>query len=156
IDMKGPKAIRYPKGTEDPLLYGIEASGQEFDLIKGSNGRKNLFITYGREFSQVLRSRDLMKIEPDILKLNVISPIPEEAVETAAGYDRVIFAEEAVRSGGIAERFLDLASQAGFRGRYVIRAVEDIIQKQASVIRQIERNGLDSASLADLAGEVFS
>ncbi|MEG1945062.1 MAG: 1-deoxy-D-xylulose-5-phosphate synthase N-terminal domain-containing protein, partial [Oscillospiraceae bacterium] len=151
VDYKGPAAIRYPRGHEDEAIVDYISTGNAYDIITENKASKALFVTYGREFADVVRAAKLlsdMKIKTDILKLNVISPIDMNAVELARGYSVVFFAEEGVKNGGINEHFLRLLCFAGFKGKYVVCAIDNPIIAQASICEQKKAIGLDCDSLA--------
>lgn len=147
---KGPKAIRYPRGTEDQRVEDYPFSGDEYDLIRNGEEADVLLVTYGREFAECIQTAYMLAadgIKCDILKLNVICPLPAGAAEAAAGYHNILFAEEALRTGGIGEKLLDALNSKGYGGRYAISAIENVIIKQAEVKKQIQHSGLDAASL---------
>lgn len=52
-----------------------------------------------------------------------------------------MFFEEGMKNGGIAEHFLSLLIEKGFKGTYSISALEKFV-KQASVKNQLAQNGL--------------
>ncbi len=148
----GPRAIRYPRGADDPQIAGYAASGAPYDLLlHGKRRAKRLFVTYGREFAQVRRACALLdkrRCACDILKLNLIAPLDEEAVKIAAEYDKIVFAEEGVRRGGIAEHFLAALNGRRYGGVYRICAVENPIVSHDTVEQQLRSLRLDAASLA--------
>ena len=91
----------------------------------------------------------------DILKLNRITPIGCEVVNLASSYSAVLFAEEGILNGGIAQQMLSHMHAAGFSGSARIHAIENGIVKQSSVSRQLELLKLDSASLYQSAKEML-
>jgi len=146
---KGPRAIRYPRGREDSVLSALKCTGRDYDLISEGD-RDILLVTYGREFAEAVKARNLMQAQGypvSILKLNVISPLPEEAVKLLSDFKTVMFAEEGIKSGGIAEQMLADAVETGFRGNYVIRAIDSNVVRQACVADQLAMFGLDAESI---------
>ncbi len=145
--LDGPKVIRYPRGKEDNRLTSYECTGKLYDYITVNNQCADiLFVTYGREFAEVLNAHNMLKadgIYTDILKLNQISPIDKTAVEIAKKYNNVFFIEEGILSGGIGEQFRSLTNTK----RFEIKAIDDNHIPQASVTRQLEIYDLDSNSL---------
>ena len=149
----GPAAVRYPRGMEPEKTALVQLSGgkADFDLLEQPD-RKILLVTYGRLFAECLSAAEKLEetgIHVSLLKLNRIRPVPEEAVAAASAYPAVFFAEEAMASGGIGEHFLRLLSDRNFEGKFRLRAVQDHFVAHACEHRQMEQNGLDSASLAD-------
>ena len=155
--MKGPRAVRYPRGKQDPRISDYAFTGANYDLISEDGEKDILLVTYGREFAEVSDAARLLRAEglhADILKLNVISPLDPAAAALSSGYGRILFAEEGVKRGGIGEQFLTAAYAAGFGGRALIRGIEDTCVKQASVARQLQMQGLDAVSLYRTAKEL--
>ena len=157
IGEKGARAIRYPRGKENSELSSYSCTGNEYDLLAGDDDRI-LFVTYGREFAETLKAQTLLKaqgISSSILKLNVISPLPEGAVEEALKFRNVLFAEEGIKTGGIGEQMIARMAEKGFRGRAVLKAVDTNIVRQSSVEDQISLFGLDGCSLQISAKEIM-
>ena len=116
---QGFTAIRYPRGGEEACLkFEIE---EDFNHLKGSGNK--LLITYGRLFFEASKVKK-DNPELDILKLNKIYPIAREALDIAAGFDEIHFFEEGIKQGGIAEHFLAELMRLGFKGKFVIHAID--------------------------------
>ena len=152
MDEKGPRAIRYPRGKEDRRISTYRCTGNLFDHIQSSEteAASLLLVTYGRTFAEALNAAQMLKAEGvsvDVLKLNQIFPIVEEASKLADEYDHVLFIEEGILSGGIAEQF---GRNMTSSNNLTIRAVNDNHIRQASVERQLELYGLDSNSLYNM------
>ena len=159
IKEKGARAIRYPRGKEDQLLSDYLCTGKDYDLIKASENSDLLFITYGREFSEVRSAVKLLALQgihADILKLNVVYPISESTVEIALKYKNVLFAEEAIKFGGISEHYSMLLHEANYSGHYRSIAIDNHIVKQATVDEQKKQFNLDSESLMVIAKELIN
>ena len=154
ISLPGPKAIRYPRGKEDERLTDYSCTGEEFDLIKSGKDASVLIVTYGREFAEVRQAVHMLSgngVACDILKLNQILPIPEAVFPLVGQYKHVIFAEEGIRPGGIAEQ---IRSEADIKGDYRIIAIDQNSIPQATVQRQVEMFGLDANSIYRLIKEI--
>jgi len=152
----GPRAIRYPRGGEDARISEYECSKSEFDTV--GIGSDILIVTYGREFAEVVSAREILKsngISADILKLNVISPLPDGAVDFSERYSRILFVEEGIKYGGIAERFSVALQSKGNRSLYRVIAVNDPIVKHSSVKQAFEILNLDAESVAEKAKELL-
>ncbi len=153
VPLKCPRAVRYPRGTQGPNGKKHGCTGREYDIISGEERADTAIVTYGREFENVVRARDIASargIFADIAKINLILPLPDGLTEELSRYGTVIFAEEGIRSGGIAELLSERLRQAGFKGRYIVRAIDERVIRHGSVERQTELLGLDGASLAGL------
>ena len=144
-DFDGPIALRYPRGSEDKRCAGHIPTGESFDVIK--NGGKTAIVTYGRTFAAAKEAAE--KTDADVIKLNRIVPIDEDAVKSAMGYQRVVFAEEGVKNGGIGMQFLAKLALNGYKGETALRAIEGFVQ-QSSVDNALKALGLDSDSLIKL------
>jgi len=132
----GIAAVRYPKGA---CPVGGRSSYKDFYCSEKKND--TLIITYGR-LSQFVRDID----GTDSMILLKIFPISPEAVEAAAGYSKVYFFEEGMKSGGIAEKFLCSLYEYGFRGEYSITAVNGAVGA-ADIETQLSEAGMDRESI---------
>ena len=141
----GPIALRYPRGSEDKRCAGHIPTGESFDIVK--NGGKTAIVTYGRTFAAAKEAAE--KTGADVIKLNRIVPIDEDAVKAAMGYQRVVFAEEGVKNGGIGMQFLAKLALNGYKGETALQAIEGFVE-QSSVDNALKALGLDSDSLIKL------
>ncbi len=152
LETPGPKAIRYPRGSESKFLKKYGCTKEKFDYIKRASKSGLLLITYGREYEQVFRAAEMLSQKgrrSDILKLNVIKPIDEQAYDIIRRYKSVVFIEESVRKGGIAQNVMYELNERGFAGRYHIIAAESSIVPAASVAAQMKSLGLDCDSITE-------
>ncbi len=133
----GISVVRYPKGTES--ISNCSDNTSSFSIIRKNS--KKLAISYGRIVHNLCVNDSY-----DILKLVKIFPIEQDIVNICMSYGEIFFFEESSRSGGIAEKLLNNLYSRGFRGRFVITAVDDFV-KQASVERCMEKYNLDSAGM---------
>ncbi len=156
MQTRGQRAIRYPRGAEDPELAAFQPSGNPTDLIPRP-GASALLVTYGRELAQVLRAArelDGQGISCDVMKLNVIWPLREEDITAALGYKLVFFAEEGVRSGGIGEHFVSRLYQQGYSGLCGIAAAGSAAVPQSELEPAMRFCGIDSSSIAERVREI--
>lgn len=154
----GPKVIRYSRGGQDENTKDYICTGNKFDIIEGkSTGKDNLIICYGRHFTQCTEAVKLLDeqgISADILKLNVVNPIPEEAVIAAMEYSNIHFYEEHVQNGGVASRFGLELLEKGYKNRFKSHCVPNYTVKRATVNQLWELCGLDKNSIVnDIKGE---
>ena len=134
----GIAAVRYPRGC---CPEGVDEEYRDFYYNGG--GSDTLTITYGRI------SHEMVDIDgADSLILLKIFPVPEEAARIAAGYKRVIFFEEGMRHGGIAEKLLPMLNANGFRGKYEIAAVTGAVGA-ADTETQLKDAGLDRGGMTE-------
>ncbi|SDN35524.1 1-deoxy-D-xylulose-5-phosphate synthase [Acetanaerobacterium elongatum] len=144
----GVVAVRYPRGSQGLYADTFESS-IEYTHLSDSKDSNLLVITYGREFSEVLLARDKSTEKFDILKLTKITPIPPECVTMAKGYQHILFIEEGIQNGSVAEHFHTLLAKNGYTGSFTIKAVDNCFVTQASVSSSIRNVGLDSDSIVE-------
>ncbi len=141
----GASAVRYPRGSEKYKPEGFAAEGNDYDLI-GSGG-DILAVTYGRIFGNLCQAAERLNAEggrADLLKLGLVKPVPGEAVKAASAYTTVVFFEEGIRHGGVGEDFCSLLCGSGWKGNFVICAVDDRFIPHASVNSALAKLGLDT------------
>lgn len=147
----GPRAIRYPRGGEQPCLAQYGCSHQEYDFLKRENGAEVLLVSYAAELEAVLEASEKLNetsTKCDILKLVKIYPFTEKLVDAAKNYKIILFAEEGVASGGIGEHFCCALQQKGWQGTFLYQAVQTACLPHATVPQIRRAVGLDAESLA--------
>lgn len=141
----GVAVVRYPRGGELYIPKDYISEKKPYTLYGDSNAAI-LLITYGREFSQACIARERLKndgISVCILKLNTIKPVPEGALIEARSFSNCFFFEEGIRSGGIGEGFGFELYQSGFCGKYILTALNGIVN-QAETCSALHKAGLDA------------
>ena len=146
-----PSAVRYPRGGEGEKPEGYAYTGAAYDYRAGGDV---LAVTYGRIFSELRAAVDGEKLPVSVLKLNRIKPlsIPDAALK----YKTIVFFEEGIKTGGIAEQTLTKLTEAGWRGRFVICAVDDGFVPHSTVSEALADCGLDRAGIAAKLKELVS
>lgn len=147
---QGPRAIRYPRGKETPALAALGCSGQPFDCIAPHTGAGVALVSYGAESEEILAARDLLAqngVQADCYKLVQIFPIPDGLCAALAAYDIILFAEEAVKNGGIGEQLAFALQQSGWNGQFLLHAVDNTHLLHANVPELRQDQHLDAASL---------
>ncbi|WP_312641859.1 1-deoxy-D-xylulose-5-phosphate synthase [Hydrogenoanaerobacterium sp.] len=155
-ECKGPVALRYPRGKE-PVLPENSSTEQDY-LLLDERKAKTLVISYGKEFEQAYHAAQMLSqrdLPVALMKLNKINPIEEVCVELASQYDAILFAEEGILQGGIAEHFGLRLQRCGYRGSYAVRAVDGKFVPQATVVSSLKKLGLDAQSLCDLIASLY-
>ena len=148
---RGLVAVRYPRGSEGEKPPGYPSESINYDIF-GDRDADTLLITYGRLFNEAAAARGLLKRQKKdlcILKLCRIKPIDDEAVQFAAGFKKICFFEEGMRSGSVADVFRSMLEERGFEGSYHVRAVEDQYVQHASVKSALKTLGLDAHAMAE-------
>ncbi len=158
-DTEGLVFIRYPRGNESCAFDDITEEKYEDIVFKQEKDSDILAVTYGRISAGLIRACDKLKndknIKCDIMKLVKIFPIDEAYVNAALKYKKIVFFEEGMKNGGIAEYFLSLLIEKGFKGRYCISALEKFV-KQASVKNQLAQNGLYADGMYKKISDIYS
>ena len=139
----GIAAVRYPKGTEETTIGADDTDS--YTLSK--NGGKRLAIAYGRIIHNLYSAAE----DCDVLKLVKIFPVDDEVIEICMEYPEIYFFEESIRSGGAAENLLSRLYAKGYRGNFVINAVDGFV-KQAAVSSCMQRFGLDADGMRRTLG----
>ena len=139
--------IRYPRGCENNNFEG-EISG---DYTKISNGSKKALVTYGRIFSNAVEAAK-ENHDIDIIKLNKIFPISEEVIDLLKEYNEIHFFEEGIKSGGIAEHFGNRLSEAQYKGKYTVHAIDGEFVRADNISSALKTYGLDTQSMINALG----
>ncbi len=150
----GVCAVRYPRGTQPELAVGYEITSFSSYLHIPAADSNLLWITYGREYKQVSDAAEILKehgVLSGIIKLNQITPIPQQVWSEAMRYSRIIIAEEGILSGGIGEHLCAGLLSRGYKGKVKVCAVDNQFVSQASIASSLHRVKLDAESLVQIA-----
>ena len=147
----GLQAIRYPRGAEAKNLENYVATGKDFDHIN-ADATKTVVVTYGRIFAEALKVCNLENPNFSIIKLNVITPIREQAVLEALNYKNVVIVEEGILNGGIAMQFASKLMTNGYSGKVKISAIEGFVP-QGKVEDMLCKYKLDANSILEAVNE---
>ena len=154
--MQGPRAIRYARGEEKPALAALGCTGNPYDFIRRTADACTVLVSYGAKSEEILRAADLLEqqgVAADCCKLVQIFPLPEGLCEELSRYQTILFAEEAVTSGGIGQQLCTALHQTGWRGTFLLRGVDNTHLLHATVPQLREDQGLDAPALAELVIE---
>ncbi len=139
-DTNGIAAVRYPKGCE--YRKSLPPAG---DMAYSGKRNKTLAISYGRISAWLDEAAN--EAGCDWMRLVKISPLPRKAAEIAASYDRIVFFEEGILRGGIAESLLAALTLRGWKGNAECIGVNNEFVSAATVAQQLEYYGLDKNSM---------
>lgn len=157
-DYSTPRAIRYPRGGQNPLLEQRPCTGNQYDKLTETKDPVAAIVTYGGETADALQAAQKLEeqgIVVDVFQMVMINPLPEGLAQQLLGYKTVLFAEEGIRHGGIGEHLVLELMQQRFDGRYLHVAAPEVGNDHAKVSQLKEACGLDSEGLAKtLAGVV--
>lgn len=145
-DTDGIAAVRYPKGGEGDLLADYVPDAAPYTL-DDDGARDVLLVTYGRTYGEVAALCRRYRSEGksvSVLKLNRILPVAAEVVALAAEYKCVLVLEET--RGGLGDLLGSRLMQAGFGGKYAVRAIEETLGA-CTTVQGLHRVGLDAAGI---------
>ncbi len=149
-EVAGPKVIRYPRGPQDENTKNYLCTKKAFDVI--SDNQDTVVVCYGRHFSQVLKAKEVLNKDNtsfDILKLNVIKPIPQEVFDILLKYKKVFVYEEQVENGSVSLKIAQKLLSAKFKGEFSYRCVDNSTLTHANVNQLMQMNKLDYQSIVD-------
>jgi 1-deoxy-D-xylulose-5-phosphate synthase len=86
---------------------------------------------------------------PELLLLNKIWPLRADTVRALSRRKRILFLEETVQSGSIAEHLLAALMQAGFSGRYEMKTLPNAFIPQCCVSDALHRFGLSPDAIRE-------
>ena len=127
-------------------------TGREYDKLVSLPGAKTALVSYADEVEDALAAAELLAKEGvpcDVYKLVRIFPFGEELVQELSAYSIVLMAEECAACGGIGEHLASALQDAGWRGRYIHRAVRELSLPHATVPQIKQATGLDAVHLAE-------
>ncbi len=144
-----PSAIRYPRGSEY-VNTEFTATDNDYDLYGDG---KILVIAYGRTAAEALNAQTVNK-NITVLKLNKIHPIPDIEINMLKKYEIVLFFEEGIKAGGIAEQFAAFLLENNLKPNYKIFAVDNAFVKQAKTESALKKYGLDCETILKTVEEL--
>ncbi|MDO5601467.1 MAG: 1-deoxy-D-xylulose-5-phosphate synthase [Oscillospiraceae bacterium] len=154
LELEGPKALRYPRGEETAALSKLGCSGADYDRIplKLKNQKAaGAIVVYGALTEEALSAQQLLEeagFPVVVFKLTRIYPLPAGLCEELMDFSRILFAEEGIEEGGIAQQLASALLERGYSGRFHIAAVRNRNLDHASTAELRARLGLDGKSLA--------
>ena len=147
-----PCVIRYPRGAEPEMPEGYMSNGNTYDVF-GDMDANVAIVTYGRIFAESYKAHKKLKeqgISTKIIKLNIIVPAPEEAVEALQGVEKVFFFEEGVQSGGVGESFASVILENKLSPEFYHTAFPDCFVKQGKTDSILKQYKLDCDGMVDV------
>ncbi len=155
--MKGPVAIRYPRGGEGVYRENSGTAGSVL-LRQGSD---ITLVGYGMLVNQLLLCADLLEqngVSAEVVKLNTITPIDlPPLIESVQRTGRLMVCEDVVSSGCVGQRVCSALLQAGTSLKCAALCnFGDRFVTHGSVNELYRLYGLDEKSLSEKALEVCS
>ncbi len=150
FDAYGVQAIRYPRGSESVVPEKYCKKYGDFDYF--DNNSDTLIIAYGRLFTEAAYAAE--ETGASVLKLGKVFPIEHEAVEISKKYKNVLFFEESVEYGSIAEHFGTMLIKSGFTGNFKMYCVSGFVPHM-KVESAMKLHNLDRESMKDAVKEAL-
>lgn len=151
----GLVCLRYPRGN-DCTSFDKTDLNVSYTLSSKRNSSV-LLVTYGRIYDELYKAFILLNSEGiscDILKLTKIFPLEKNMIISVREYEKIIFFEEGIISGGIGEHFSKELLEYGFMGEYHVKGISKFI-KQSSVKSALDKLGFDCDSMASYIREIM-
>ena len=155
-EIKGPVAIRYPRGGEGE--YRSDSGAANIVLLR--EGEDITLCAYGTMINNVLDAADILAgegISARVIKINAISPLYDSDMRSAVGKTKALLvAEECASVGCMGQRMAAiLAWNKISPERLELCNLGKTFPAQGSVEALYREFGLDAASLAKKAAEVL-
>ena len=142
-EYSGPRALRYSRGAPAPELEALGCTGKAYDVLGG--GGKTALVTYGALTEEALKVRQTDETV-DVFKLTVLNPLPQGLAEELVAYEKILVAEECVRTGSVGQRLRSQLGEVNYGGGFIHRTVSSVVDH--ATVRQLRiQQGLDAASL---------
>lgn len=154
----GVSVVRYPRGGELEKPKDFKYTGNDFDFY-GDKTADTLIVAYGRLFSNAYVASEVLKdigISACVLKFNVIKPLNFNALESSLKFKNIIFFEECIKSGSVAEKFGAELAQRNFKGEYIIQAIDDKFVPHGTVESQFEKFSFDVSGMVNVVKETIN
>ncbi len=157
INAQGPVVIRYPKSGD------IDCGG--FEALNGAmfkdfgNQTENAIITYGRLQENAVLAAEILNNRGKsarVISLTSLSPLPiENIIKLLDGINNLVFAEEGIKNGGIAQRLCAELTERGLLDgkRFTIKAIDGIFPEHGSNNDLLDSLSLSPESIANALGE---
>ena len=152
LSLKGPVALRYPRGEAEGVALPEEP--ETFEVGKGVVRREGddvAILAFGRMVGQSLRAAELLQesgVQARVVDMRWAKPIDEEAVLAAAQTGLVVTVEENVVAGGAGCGVLEVLAQQGSNVPVLNLGLPDSFVEQGKVDQLFAKLGLDGEGIA--------
>ena len=147
---EGVQAVRYPRDKEKSVPERFEKNYSDFDYFNNKNDC--LIVTYGRLFIEAAFASEETGVS--VLKIGKIFPVEHELIEIAKKHKTVLFFEESVESGSIAEHFGTKLYESGFEGKYIKHCVSGFVPHMKAE-NAMKLHGLDREAMIKAVKEAL-
>ncbi|MBR5310101.1 MAG: 1-deoxy-D-xylulose-5-phosphate synthase [Oscillospiraceae bacterium] len=150
ISADGVQVVRYPRGGEKSIPEKFASEYGDYNYYESKSDC--LIITYGRLFVDAANAAN--ETGASVLKIGKVFPIENELIEIAKKYKTVLFFEESVQEGSIAEHFGALLYKTGFNGKYITHCVSGFVPHM-KVESAMKLHNLDFESMKNAVEEAL-
>ncbi len=145
-----PFVIRYPKGNSyDSSLQHKEILDYKWPIFR-NNHNSSLIIGVGVLFNQLSDLIIKENLPYDIINALFIKPIDEKTLDMALNYQHVIIYNPYSSRYGLVNEALSYLLKKGFKGKVIIKCINDDFIKQGTIDEQLKDQGLDIDSMMKL------
>lgn len=146
-----PVVIRYPKSGD--IKTDCLTLGDGFDYADFGESPKNAIVTYSRLTDTVVNSaKECFEkgVAARAISLTQLSPLPQGIFELLAGMDKIVFAEEGIKNGGIAQQLCAALAERDMlkNTEFVIKAIDNCFPQHGSNNLILKDLGLSQADIA--------
>lgn len=153
LDASRPVVIRYAKSGESAEKPQNTLDGLGYTDFGDSPDAA--VISYGALADNAFKAAEKLKergVNSRVIRLSRLSPLPLESIfSLIKDAEILLFAEEGIKNGGVAQRLFADAAEAGILGnkRCMIKAIDDEFPPHGSNDQLFESLGLSADSIAD-------
>ncbi len=152
LSASGPVVIRYPKGNDYEFAGAVKET--DVDYLDIGENPKSAIITYGRLTENAYDAAVILNkkgISARVISIKTLSPLPIARInELLCGIESIVFAEEGIKNGGIAQRLCAEMAESGAicKKRFCIKAIDGVFPQHASNKELLELLGLSPEAIA--------
>lgn len=152
LKLNGPVVIRYPKSADISTEGFVHGDG--FDVKDFGSNPKAAVITYSR-LTESLGKIGKICCENDLpvrcISITRLSPLPKEIFVLLADIDRILFAEEGVKNGGLGQQICSEMAEKGLLNnkKFLIKAIENQFPQHGSNAEILKDLGLSAEDIAN-------
>ncbi len=152
LTMEGPVVIRYPKASDTETQGFIPKDG--FDFKDFGESPKTAIVSYSRLTENVYKAGEILAkkgANTRVVSLTQLSPLPKGVFDMLSGMDKIVFAEEGIKNGGIAQQLCAEMTEQGMLKNtdFVIKAIENEFPQHGSNNEILKNLGLSPEDIAD-------
>jgi 1-deoxy-D-xylulose-5-phosphate synthase len=154
LEMSGPSAIRYPRGTARQVAADQVGSGLNARLVRKAKGNSVCILAVGKLLEAAEHAVELLAaddIDATLWDVRVVRPLDPRMVVDAGKYDLVVTVEDGVRSGGagsfIADAVADL-QETRVAPPFLVLGVPTAYIPHGSQDQILSQLGLDGPGIA--------